>query len=41
MTPLDSLTAQLTCSFCRNEIGRLLPIPRSPGHDPLRALLGG
>ena len=23
MTPLDSLTAQLACSFCRNEIGRL------------------
>ena len=22
MTPLDSLTAQLACSFCRNEIGR-------------------
>jgi len=24
MTPLDSLTAQLACSFCRNEIGRLV-----------------
>lgn len=22
MTPLDSLTAQLACSFCRHEIGR-------------------
>ena len=23
MTPLDAIHAQLACSFCRNEIGRL------------------
>ena len=34
MTPLDSLTAQLTCSFCRHEIGRLGVIFKEREQNP-------
>ena len=32
--PLDSLTAQLACSFCRNEIGRLGVIFKEREQNP-------